>query len=114
MASAVLYKYNMVLREVVRITGPEVLDAWDYFPKRRILLLLEINHVVFVLLCLINILTSKILIVDSFLKIFFRQATVSYMYFHHLHHVHVVVSAELACFVSSKIPDSVRPVRKLV
>ena len=31
---AVLYKYNMVLREVVKITGPEVLDAWDYFPKR--------------------------------------------------------------------------------
>ena len=30
----VLYKYNMVLREVVKITGPEVLDAWDYFPTR--------------------------------------------------------------------------------
>ena len=25
--AAVLYKYNMVLREVVKITGPEVLDA---------------------------------------------------------------------------------------
>ena len=25
--SGIVYKYNMVLREVVKITGPEVLDA---------------------------------------------------------------------------------------
>ena len=30
-----LYKYNMVLREVVKITGPQVSDVWDYFPTRR-------------------------------------------------------------------------------
>ena len=29
-----IYKYNMVLRGVVKITGPEVLDAWDYFPTK--------------------------------------------------------------------------------
>ena len=65
----IVYKYNMVLREVVKITGSEVLDAWDYSRRQaegsslmhptprdqEFLLLLEINHVVFVLLYLINI-----------------------------------------------------------
>ena len=32
--SIVCTSYNMVLREVVKITGPEVLDAWNYFPTR--------------------------------------------------------------------------------
>ena len=50
-ASRVLYKYNMILREVVEITGPEVLDASDYFPTRQT--------------------TSRL--VDNFLKIF-RQS----------------------------------------
>ena len=33
-AGELVYKYNMVLREAVKITGPEVLDVWDYFPTR--------------------------------------------------------------------------------
>ena len=53
--SAILYKYNMVLRKVVQITDPEVLDACDYFLIRNFHLLPETNHVVFVLLYLINI-----------------------------------------------------------
>ena len=61
----------MVLREVVQITGPEVLDACETTSRREaegsslthptprdqeFVLLLEINRVVFVLLYLINIL----------------------------------------------------------
>ena len=30
----VVYKYNMVCTEVIKITGPDVLDAWDYSPAR--------------------------------------------------------------------------------
>ena len=61
----------MVLREVVKITGPEVLDMRETISRheaegrslmhptpwdQEFLLLLEINHIVFVLLYLINIL----------------------------------------------------------
>ena len=78
----ILYKYNMVLREVVKIPGPDVLDAWGYLPTRtewssgtprdkEFLLLLQINRVVFVLLYLINsLLINKLRMLDSEDKIY--------------------------------------------
>ena len=51
----VLYKYNVVLREVVKITGPVSSLSHPTPRDQEFSLLLEVNHVVFVLLYLINI-----------------------------------------------------------